>query len=93
MDINVNANDWQGISAEDKRKITEILDRSFKEQHTIVPSAGVDSDQVQVKGICTWGCNKAQELAEHLCNRLSGTAKSVCLVAAQAAGDLCRKKC
>ncbi|WP_336486665.1 hypothetical protein [Methylobacterium nigriterrae] len=100
MQIKVNANDWNGISDADREAIKEILSKSFKNDPQIVTDPQVQSvtqaagGAVEVASICTTLCNVAQSAAEALCNKIGNpTAKQVCIVAAQTAGDVCRSKC
>ncbi|KAB1076081.1 hypothetical protein [Methylobacterium planeticum] len=100
MQIKVNANDWNGISDEDRKAIKEILSKTFKNEADIVADPQTQSVAqsggagTNLDGICTSLCNMAQSAAESLCNKIgNATAKQVCLIAAATAGDLCRSKC
>jgi hypothetical protein len=98
MQIKVNADDWNGISEEDRKAIQEILSKTFKSDPQVVTDpqapAAAQSGEADLGGICNSLCNMAQSAAEALCGKIGNeAAKQICLVAAQTAGDLCRSKC
>lgn len=97
-DIKINESQWNSLSADQQEKITDIL-RSTNLLHEggkVVADASVAALEgpIQTEGFwCTLACNAAEAAAVAACAALSGPAAAVCIIAAHAGGDLCRKKC
>jgi len=92
MTIKVNKQDWNALSATEQNEISSIIGAHFTGETIEATDDGTAI--ADVGGFCTMICNAAQAGATALCGRLTNpTAKQVCIVAAQAAGDLCRSKC
>ena len=101
-DIKINAGQWNGLSADHKTKITEIL-RGTNLLHegdqviadsTVAAIEGLNAGTVHPESFwCSLACNAAEAAAVAACAALSGPAAAVCVVAAHAAGELCRSKC
>jgi hypothetical protein len=92
MTIKVNKQDWNALSATEQNEISSIIGSHFTGETIEATDDGTAI--ADVGGFCTLICNAAQAGATALCGRLTNpTAKQVCIVAAHAAGDLCRSKC
>jgi hypothetical protein len=103
MDLKVNKSEWDGVSAEDRKKIEQIITSHFKEAK-IAPdaTAGTANDSLAKRNmtafsltnpICSAACGIAEAAAVAACSVLSGPAVPICVVIAHAAGDFCRSKC
>ena len=104
MEIKLNQDEWAGVSAEDRKKIQEIISSHFKgtqvAPHAGAPKATDFLAQRQIQAfnfknpLCTAACGVAEAAAVAACSVLSGgTAIAVCVAAAHAAGDYCRSRC
>ena len=92
MTIKVNKQDWNALSATEQNEISSIIGAHFTGETIEATDDGTAI--ADVGGFCTMICNAAEAAATGLCSKLTNpTAKQVCLVAAQSAGDLCRSKC
>ena len=104
MNIKLNADQWNGLSDQDKKRMTQIISGHFKGS-TIAPDANVAPVNVPVQPqgglipgfknpFCTAACDIGQAAAVAACSALSGgVAIAICVAAAQAAGDACRDSC
>ena len=104
MDVKLNKGEWDGISAEDRKKIEQIITSHFKDT-TIVPDTNTAAAkeflakrQLQAfnfkNPFCTAACGVAEAAAVAACSALSGgVAIAVCVAAAHTAGDFCRSRC
>jgi len=92
MTIKVNKQDWNALSATEQNEISGIISAHFTGETIEATDDGTAI--ADVGSFCTMICNAAEAAATALCSRLTNpTAKQVCLMAAQSAGDLCRSKC
>ena len=92
MTIKVNKQDWNALSATEQNEISSIIGAHFTGETIEATDDGTAI--ADVGGFCTMICNAAEAAAKALCSKLTNpTAKQVCIMAAQSAGDLCRSKC
>ena len=103
MDLKVNKSDWDGVSAEDRKKIEQIITSHFKEAK-ITAHANVGTAKASIarrnmtafsltNPLCSAACGIAEAAAVAACSALPGPAVAICVAAAHAAGDFCRSKC
>jgi hypothetical protein len=101
MDVKVNKDEWEGVSAEDRKKIEQIIASHFKETK-IAPDPKFASAKTFLANrqmpvnfsICTAACGVAEAGAVAACAMLSGgVAIALCVAACHAAGDWCREQC
>ena len=102
MDVKVNKGEWDGVSAEDRKKIEQIVSSHFKGT-SVVPDTSAPTSQAFLTSrkmqttdfnICTAACGVAEAGAVAACALLTGgVAIAVCVAAAHAAGDWCRSQC
>jgi hypothetical protein len=103
MEIKVNADEWKGLSKEDRDKVQDIIGAHFKDAKVSGSSAVQIATQFLAqprvfgfnfgKPFCTAACGVAEAAAVTACAALSGPAVPICIAAAHAAGNLCRSKC
>ena len=103
MDVKLNKSEWDGISAEDRKKIQEIIASHFKGTKIVAdPHAAKAKDLLAERRlqsfnlsnpICTAACGVAEAAAVAACSALSGPLVPLCVAAAHAAGEFCRSKC
>jgi len=104
MDIKLHQGEWQGLSADDRAKIQQIIASNFDASMKIIPDAAISAAKQLVANrklaafnlsnpICTAACGVAEAAAVLACAALSGSAVAICVAAAHAAGDFCRSKC
>ncbi len=91
MTIKVNTQDWNALTAAEQSEISNIIGAHFKGE--TIEAADGGPAVADVGGICTTLCTVAETAATALCGKLSGTAQSLCVIAAQTAGDMCRSRC
>lgn len=95
--IPVDKEAWDSISDEDKKKI----ENAFKKLHTIAPGDSFVGGAKQIKpewdpigDLCRAGCDAAAAAAIAWCvANTGGAATAVCIAAAHAARDECRRHC
>lgn len=103
MDLKLNKAEWEGVSAEDRKKIEQIIATHFKDTK-IVPDTNTHvakellaKRKLQTfnfdKPTCTAGCGLAEAAAAAACSLLPGLAVPICVAAVHAAGDWCRSQC
>lgn len=92
MTITVNKQDWNALSSGEQAEISNIIGSSFTGE-TVEAAEGAAAT-ADVGSVCTIACTLAQAAATTLCNKISNPlAQQVCLMAAQAAGSACLKRC
>ena len=97
MEVRIRKDEWDGLSADSRKKVEAAIGSFFKGS-TLTPDpkgvSGVELGTSSVGGLCEAGCNIAQAGAEAACQGISDpVAKALCLAAAKEAGDLCRSNC
>jgi hypothetical protein len=103
MDVKINKSEWDGVSADDQKKIQQIIASHFKDTK-IVPDANASAAKELVakrapqafslsNPICSAACGVAEAAAVAACSALSGPLVPICVAAAHAAGEFCRSKC
>ena len=103
MDVKVNKSDWDGINADDRKKIEQIIASHFKDAK-ISPDPGTGKARELIakrsmtafslsNPLCSAACGVAEAAAVAACSALSGPLVPICVAAAHAAGDFCRSKC
>lgn len=103
MDAKINKGEWDAVSAEDRKKIEQIIASHFKDTK-IVPDATATAAkeflaqrQLQefnfTNPLCSAACGVAEAAAVAACSVLSWPAIPVCVALVHAAGDYCRSKC
>jgi hypothetical protein len=101
MDVKVNKSEWEGVTAEDRKKIEQIISSHFKEAR-IVPDAGAGAAKTLLANrkmpmkfsICSAACGVAEAGAVAACVLLGNPiAIAVCVAAAHEAGNWCRDQC
>jgi hypothetical protein len=104
MDVKVNAEEWKGLSNEDRSKIQAIIAAHFKDAaisggDKILPAKQYLDQPRTLKfnfsnPLCTAACAVAEAAAVTACSALSGgILVAVCVAAAHEAGSYCRTKC
>jgi hypothetical protein len=104
MDIKLNKDEWENVSAEDRKKIEQIISSHFKDTKVVADmNAGTSKDLLAKRQLqafnftnpfCSAACGVAEAAAVAACSALSGgVAIAVCVAAAHAAGDYCRSRC
>lgn len=97
MQVKVNKQEWDKLSESDRARIGQVVGGYFKGAELVPDAAAPGSATLGGLGgdaICTAACNLAQAAAESACQSITDPlGKSVCLLAAKAAGDLCRSNC
>jgi hypothetical protein len=97
MEIKINEAEWKNLSKDEQSKLTNIVSGYFKEAK-LVPDASAPASpnvaQAQLGNpFCEIACGVAEAAAVAACAGLPGPAAAVCIAAAHAAGDACRKNC
>jgi hypothetical protein len=97
-DITVEQGGWNGLSAADRERITQIMtdNRLIQTGDRLIPGATPVQYKVAFAAanpLCTLGCNVAEAAAVVACGLLTGPAVPICIAAAHAAADFCRSKC
>lgn len=99
-ELKVNEGLWNSVSTGDRSRIAAILKKSrlLDTEGSLVPSKDVGSPEGSAPaspeaGFCKIACDAAEAAAVEACNGLDGVAQAVCVAAAKAAGDECRKNC
>jgi hypothetical protein len=103
MDVKINKSDWDGVSAEDQKKIQQIIASHFKDTK-IVPDAntGTAKELVAKRAVqafsfsnplCSAACGVAEAAAVAACSALPAPLVPICVAGAHAAGEFCRSKC
>jgi hypothetical protein len=103
MDVKLHKGEWEGLGAEERKKIEQIIGSNFKDMKIIPDLNAAASRQLLAarplqafnlsKPVCTAACGIAEAAAVAACAALSGPAIPICVVAAHAAGDYCRSRC
>ena len=102
MEVKLNKAEWDGVSAEDRKKIEQIISSHFQGTKIVAdPGAAAAKSFVGQKvhafsfgnPFCSAACGVAEAAAVAACSALSGPAVGICVAAAHAAGDFCRSKC
>jgi hypothetical protein len=103
MEVKLNKAEWQNVSADDRKKIEQIITSHFKDasitadNNTAVAKDLLGSRELQAFNLsnpfCSAACGVAEAAAVAACSALSGPAVGICVAAAHAAGDFCRSKC
>lgn len=103
MEVNVNQNEWNSLSSEDKQKIQSIISSHFPEVKIFGSESSPRSEQSVAaltytfnfsNPFCTAACGVAEAAAVAACSALSGgVAIAVCVAAAHEAGNYCRSRC
>ena len=104
--IPVHQASWQGLSQDDKTRITEIMKNAglIDQGDNLVahPNPAEAAQQMaefkfswpQIpNSICKLGCNAAEAAAVAACASLTGPLAGICSSVAHAAGDFCRSRC
>ncbi|MBZ9521900.1 hypothetical protein [Bacillus safensis] len=90
---------WNKLSDDEKKEIETILKRagSIEENSVIEPHDQSNEEHFSfpnpIEAICKSACDVTYGLAATECQKLSGDAQAVCLIAASVARDACRNKC
>jgi hypothetical protein len=102
MDIKVNADEWKGLSKEDRDKIQSIIAANFRDAKITGDSgAKAAMDALAQPRITAFNfrnpfgsaaCDIAEAAAVAACAALPAPLIPICIAAAHAAGNLCRKK-
>ena len=103
MDVKLHKGEWEGLSAEDRKKIEQIIGSHF-DDIKIIPDATIAAARELIarrqpsgfnlsKPFCTAACGVAEAAAIAACAVLSGPAVALCVAAAHVAGDYCRSQC
>lgn len=103
MDVKINKSEWDGVSADDQKKIQQIIASHFQDTR-IVPDANATATKELVtkravqafnlsNPICSAACGVVEAAAVVACSALSGPLVPICVAAAHIAGDFCRSKC
>jgi hypothetical protein len=103
MDVKINKAQWDGLHADDRKKIEAIIDSHFKGTKIVGDHQSKTAEDAledfkfpkfNIKNpLCTAACGVAEAAAVAACAALSGPAIPVCTVAAHAAGSYCRSRC
>jgi hypothetical protein len=103
MSVKVNKSEWEGVSADDRKKIEQIIASHFQGTKIIADaSTGKAKDLVANRQamafnlsnpFCSAACGVAEAAAVAACSALSGPLVPLCVAAAHAAGEFCRSKC
>lgn len=103
MNIQVNHEEWNGLSKEDQDKIQAIISANFQGSEIVATATAAPALQFLAqannykfgltKPVCLAACGVAEAAAVAACSLLSGAAVPVCVAAAHAAGEFCRSKC
>jgi hypothetical protein len=104
MEVKLQKAEWEGISAEDRKKIQEIIASHFGEQVSVIPEASFAAAKELIatrrlaafnlsNPICTSACGIAEAAAVAACSSLAPLLIPICVAAAHAAGDFCRAQC
>lgn len=95
--MKLHAGTWNTLTADERAEITRIVTASgFADDITpdsAAPPPGTATDAFALGSFCTILCSIVEGAAKLACERLSGTAKELCLIAAKQGGELCRSKC
>jgi hypothetical protein len=101
-EIKVNATEWNSLPKDDQKKIQTLLEYTgfLNGRMNITPdptvrasAAGLGGVGAQPAGFCKIGCDIGEATAVAACAVLSGPAAPVCIAAAHAAAEICRKQC
>lgn len=97
MDIKINDTEWNSLGGDEQKKIEEMVGGFFKGAKivpdTSVPASGVQAQAAPASVFCEIACSIAEAAAIAGCQALPPPANAVCVVAAKAAGDACRRAC
>ncbi len=103
MDLKLNKAEWDGVSAEDRKKIAQIISSHFKDTNVVADANAATAKDFLAKRslqafnfsnpFCSAACGVAEAAAVAACSALSGPAVGICVAAAHAAGDFCRSRC
>jgi hypothetical protein len=101
-ELKLNANDWNALPKEDQAQIVKLLQKTgllkpgdiLKPDPTAAASRGAALSPEAVGGMfCKPLCDIGEAAAVALCAALPPPANAVCIAAAHAGGELCRKNC
>ena len=104
MTVKVQKAEWEALSADDQKKIQQIISSNFDASMKIIPdvAAAAARDLLGVRQlaafnlnnpICTASCGIAEAAAVSACAVLPPPLNLICIAAAHQAGDYCRSQC
>ena len=104
MDVKLQKGEWEGLGADERAKIQQIIAANFAEDVKVIPDAAVAAARQLIatrqplafnlsKPICAAACGVAEAAGVAACAALSGPAVAICVAAVHAAGDFCRAQC
>jgi hypothetical protein len=102
MEVKLNKAEWDGVSAEDRKKIEQIIASHFQGVSLVGDSGTAKAEALLGQKLhafsfknpfCPAACGVAEAAAVAACSALSGPAIPICVAAAHAAGDYCRSRC
>lgn len=86
----IQINDWNKLDQDSQDRINAIIGQHF-DGETV--EAGTGAVAMTASSACETACNTIEAAATQACQALPFPASSLCVLAAQQAGNLCRSRC